>query len=149
MGNDGNAGQFHRDTRGGEQMSRSKHEGTCGTCGNPVVRLPYSANPSVRIAVEPQSFPTSQVAERDRWSWVRGQGLVSMDGHPKPPPHCLVVHPCSSWFAHHGSSGRAPGISVAEEEAATAAVEHILQASKAREREYNRERERKRYEQQQ
>lgn len=126
-------------------MSPSQHEDTCNTCGQPVVRLPYSANPSVRIAVEPRSYPTSQVADRDRWSWVRGQGLVSMDGHPNPPSHCLIVHPCSSWFAHRGGGGGPVGISVAEEEWATKRVEHILEASKERDRKHRRDVERKRY----
>jgi hypothetical protein len=125
----------------------SKHEGTCGACGKPVVRLPYAANPLVSISMEPKAFPTSQVADRDRWAWRRGTGLVSLDGDPNPPPACLIVHPCSSWFAHRGGGGGPlAGLpSSADEDAAVAAVDRIVEAGKDRDRQERIKRDRGRY----
>lgn len=125
--------------------STSKHEVECRTCGEPVVRLPYAANPSVRISMQPQAYPTSQVAERDRWAWKRGYGLVSLDGHPAPPPHCLLVHPCASWFAHRGGGGVQGLPASFDEHAAASAVDRIVETGKERDREHRRRVEQKRY----
>ncbi|MEU4804334.1 hypothetical protein [Actinosynnema sp. NPDC023587] len=75
----------------------------CPTCGSDVLKLPYGDNPDVLLAIEPREVLTSYVPEPDRWAFLRGVGLVCLDGVLTQPTRCFVIHPCSKYFANRGS----------------------------------------------
>lgn len=102
----------------------------CVICGGDVLNLPMAGRPSTWIPVEPEAYPTAEVAEVSRWAFRSGRGLVSLDGVTNPPSKCLVVHGCALSWVYRG--GPSPGQSAPKPpSAAERAAEDVLARGRA------------------